>query len=181
VAVLPGINLAIGNAPKTAPTLGTPSVTQPPSIDNAEILLLRQQLQWTIWIAIILLVAWLLTLLAWFKKPVKAKTAPRPAPPQFELGPLTRAIKLGDPQKTYSELQRWRRHTFPNTTAMASLTKDYPELETPYRALEATIYQTGEGDDWRSSDLLAVVTKLSTLPHANATASPLPARLNPGL
>ena len=181
VAVLPGINLAIGNAPKTAPTLGTPSATQPPSIDNAEILLLRQQLQWTIWIAIILLVAWLLTLVAWFKKPVKAKTAPRPAPPQFELGPLTRAIKLGDPQKTYSELQRWRRHTFPNTTAMASLTKDYPELETPYRALEATIYQTGDGDDWRSSDLLAVVTKLSALPHANATASPLPARLNPGL
>jgi hypothetical protein len=64
---------------------------------------------------------------------------------------------------------------------MASLTKDYPELETPYRALEATIYQTGDGDDWRSSDLLAVVTKLSALPHANATASPLPARLNPGL
>jgi hypothetical protein len=181
VAVLPGINLAIGNAPKTAPTLGTPSATQPPRIDNAEILLLRQQLQWTIWIAIILLVAWLLTLVAWFKKPVKAKTAPRPAPPQFELGPLTRAIKLGDPQKTYSELQRWRRHTFPNTTAMASLTKDYPELETPYRALEATIYQTGEGGDWRSSDLLAVVTKLSALPHANATASPLPERLNPGL
>ena len=24
--------------------------------------------------------------------------------------------------------------------------KDYPELETPYRALEATIYQTGEGE-----------------------------------
>ena len=55
---------------------------------------------------------------------------------------------------------------------MASLIKDYPELETPYRTLEAAIYQTGEGSDWRGSDLLAVVTKLSALPHATRDSKP---------
>ena len=64
---------------------------------------------------------------------------------------------------------------------MASLIKDYPELETPYRTLEAAIYQAGEGSDWRGSDLLAVVTKLSALPQAHATTNPLPEHLNPGL
>jgi hypothetical protein len=64
---------------------------------------------------------------------------------------------------------------------MASLIKDYPELEIPYRTLEAAIYQTGESGDWRGSDLLAIVTQLSARPHAQALASPLPERLNPGL
>ncbi len=64
---------------------------------------------------------------------------------------------------------------------MARLIQDYPELETPYRALEAAIYQTGDGSDWRGEDLLAIVTKLTTRPQAHAAASPLPERLNPGL
>lgn len=181
VAVLPGVNLAIGAAPQAAPALGAVTVPRPLSLDHAEIVLLRQQLQWAIWVAVVLLVVWLLTLLAWFKKTTTAKPRPRPAPPQFELGQLAHAIKLGDPQKTYSELQRWRRQTFPSARAMASLIKDYPELETPYRTLEAAIYQTGEGGDWRGSDLLAIVTQLSARPHAQAPASPLPERLNPGL
>ena len=181
VAVLPGVNLAIGAAPQASPALGAATVPQPLSLDNAEIVLLRQQLQWAIWVAVVLLVVWVLTLLAWFKKPTTAKPRPRPAPPQLELGQLAHAIKLGDPQKTYSELQRWRRQTFPSARAMASLIKDYPELETPYRTLEAAIYQTGEGGDWRGNDLLAIVTQLSAQPHAQAPASPLPERLNPGL
>lgn len=181
VAILAGVNLAIGAAPQAAPALGEASAPQPLSLDNTEIVLLRQQLQWAIWVAVVLLVVWLLTLLAWFKKPTTVKTTKRPAPPQFELGQLAHSINLGDPQKTYSELQRWRRQTFPSATAMASLIKDYPELETPYRTLEAAIYQTGEGSDWRGSDLLAVVTKLSALPQAHATTNPLPDRLNPGL
>ena len=181
VAILAGENLAIGAAPQAAPALGAASAPQPLSLDNTEIVLLRQQLQWAIWVAVVLLVVWLLTLLAWLKKPTTVKTTKRPAPPQFELGQLAHSINLGDPQKTYSELQRWRRQTFPSATAMASLIKDYPELETPYRTLEAAIYQTGEGSDWRASDLLAVVTKLSALPQAHATTNPLPERLNPGL
>jgi len=181
VAILAGANLAIGAAPQAAPALGAASARQPLSLDNTEIVLLRQQLQWAIWVAVVLLVVWLLTLLAWFKKPTTVKTTKRPAPPQFELGQLAHSIKLGDPQKTYSELQSWRRQTFPSATAMASLIKDYPELETPYRTLEAAIYQTGESSDWRGSDLLAVVTKLSALPQAHATTNPLPEHLNPGL
>ena len=181
VAVLAGVNLAIGEAPQTQPTLGTASVAQPPKIENAEIVLLKQQLQWALWAAVILLTVWLVTLRAWIKKPAKAKPALRPTTAHFELGRLTQAINRGDPQKTYSELQRWRQHTFPSATAMASLVKDYPELETPYRALEAAIYQSGDGGDWRANDLLAIVTKLSGLPHAQAAASPLPERLNPGL
>lgn len=181
VATLPGLNLAIGEAPQSAPVLGPSSVTQTPNIDNNELVLLRQQLQWAIWLAVVLLVVWLLTLFAWIKKPKTANPTPRPAAPEFELGPLARAIKLGDPQKTYAELQRWRRHTFPSAAAMARLIQDYPELETPYRALEAAIYQTGDGSDWRGEDLLAIVTKLTTRPQTPSAASPLPERLNPGL
>ena len=62
VAVLPGVNLAIGAAPQAAPALGAATVPQPLSLDNAEIVLLRQQLQWAIWVAVVLLVVWLLTL-----------------------------------------------------------------------------------------------------------------------
>ena len=101
VAVLPGVNLAIGAAPQAAPALGAVTVPRPLSLDHAEIVLLRQQLQWAIWMAVVLLVVWLLTLLAWFKKPTTAKPRPCPAPPQFELGQLAHAIKLGDTQKTY--------------------------------------------------------------------------------
>lgn len=182
VAVLPGVNLAIGAAPLATPTLSPPSATLPRKDDNAEILMLRQQLQWALWAAVILLAVWLITLTLWFKKPAKAKVGlARPTPPRFELGRLTQAIKRGDPQKTYSELQQWRRHYFPKASAMASLVKDYPELETPYRALEAAIYQTGEAVDWRGNDLLAIITKLSGLPQVLGAPRPLPESLNPGL
>ena len=182
VAVLAGVNLAIGEAPQTMPTLSTPSTPQASENNSAETLKLRQQLQWALWTAALLLAGWLITLMLWFKKPAMPKTKQMlTSTPAFEMGRLTQAVKLGDQRKAFLEIQQWRQHYFPKAGAMASLIKDYPELEMPYRKLEAAIYQPGNASDWRGNDLLEIVTKLSASPDLRAAARALPTSLNPGL